>query len=152
MKIVAADPHARVMSEGEVRTLLGEPIPLRLGMVDGGGWPLVQPVWHVFEKDVFRLVIGKTSRKAKVLREHPRAYFTVDTGVAAGNARGVRGRADVRVIDDDVEQAVDVCRKGLVKYTGSDTGERAEEFLKWARTGDMSVVELKPLQFGAFAY
>ena len=77
----------------EVRTLLGEPIPLPLGMVDGGGWPLVQPGWHVFEKEVFRLVIGKTSRKAKVLRDHRRVYFTVDTGAAPGNARGVRGRA-----------------------------------------------------------
>ena len=151
MNIVAADPHARVLSEAEVLTLLGEPIPMRIGMLDHG-WPLVHPVWHVFEDGVFRLVVGKTSHKAKVLRAEPRAYFTVDTGAGGGNVRGARGRATVRIVDDDVERAVDVCRKELRKYTGSETGPLAEELLKWARGGDMSVVELTPLRFATFAY
>jgi Pyridoxamine 5'-phosphate oxidase len=110
VNIVAADPQASVLSEDEVFALLGEPIFLRLGMVDEQGWPLVHPVWHVFEGGVFRLVVGKTSHKAKVLHTNQRAYFTVDTG-SGGHARGVRGRATVRVIDGNVDLAVDVCRK-----------------------------------------
>lgn len=152
MNIVAADPMARVLSEQEVLALLAEPIPMRLGMVDGRGWPLVNPVWHVFEDGVFRLVVGKTSHKARLLRADPRAYFTVDTGAASGDARGVRGRASVRVIDGDVDLAVDVCRKGLLKYTGTDKDSQADEMLKWARDGGMSVVELTPLRFAAFRY
>ncbi|MGH7393856.1 MAG: pyridoxamine 5'-phosphate oxidase family protein [Candidatus Rokuibacteriota bacterium] len=151
MNIVAADPEARVLSEDEVVALLGEPIFLRLGMVDEKGWPLVHPVWHVFEGGVFRLVVGKTSTKARVLRASQRAYFTVDTG-EGGHARGVRGRAGVRVIDGDAGLAVDVCGKELRKYTGTDQGAYAEEMLKWARSGDMSVVELTPLRFAAFSY
>ena len=54
--------------------------------------------------------------------------------------------------DGDVALAVGVCRKELVKYTGADSGPFAEEMLKWARSGDMSVVELTPLRFGAFRY
>jgi hypothetical protein len=152
MKIVAADPQARVLSEGEVVALLGEPILMRLGMVDGQGWPLVNPVWHVFEDGVFRIAIGTTSGKAKVLRANPRAYFAVDTGSAFEEVRGVRGRAAVRVIDGDVALAVDVTRKGFRKYTGTDTGSSAEEMLTWARDGGMSVVELTPVRFVAFAY
>ena len=68
MKIVAADPDARVLTEDEVVALLREPIVMHLGMVDEKGWPVVNPVWHVFEDGVFRVVIGKTSHKAKVLR------------------------------------------------------------------------------------
>jgi Pyridoxamine 5'-phosphate oxidase len=151
VNIVAADPKARVLSEDEVLALLEEPIFLRLGMVDEKGWPLVHPVWHVFEGGTFRLVVGKSSNKAKVLRANQRAYFTVDTGSGV-HARGVRGRTRVRVIDGDVDLAVDVCRKELLKYTGTDKGSFAEEMLKWARSGDMSVVELTPLRFGAFSY
>jgi hypothetical protein len=151
MNIVAADPKARVLSEGEVLALLGEPIFLRLGMVDEDGWPLVHPVWHLFEGGVFRLVVGKTSHKANVLRANRRAYFTVDTGSGV-HARGVRGRATVRVIDDDVNLTIDVCRKELLRYTGTDQGAFAQEMLKWAGSGEMSVVELTPLRFGAFGY
>jgi nitroimidazol reductase NimA-like FMN-containing flavoprotein (pyridoxamine 5'-phosphate oxidase superfamily) len=153
VNIVAADPtpHARVLSEAEVRALLAEPIFLRLGIVDESGWPLVHPLWHLFDGARFRLIIGKASRKASVLRTKERAYFTVDTG-SGGSARGVRGRATARVIDGDVEAAVDVCRRQLLKYTGTDTGALAEELLAWARSGDLSVVDLTPLRFAAFAY
>jgi len=151
VNIVAVDPHARALSREEVLALLEEPLVLRLGMVDEGGWPLVHPVWHVFEAGVFRLLVGRTSHKAKVLRATRRAYFTVDT-TSGERARGVRGRAEVRVVDGDAGLAVDVCRKELRRYTGTDQGSFAEEMLKWARSGDMSVVELTPLRFGAFGY
>jgi hypothetical protein len=152
VNIVAADPMARVLSETEVVTLLAEPIPMRLGMVDGKGWPLVNPVWHVYEGGVFRIIVGAASRKARVLRADQRAYFTVDTGGTTGDTRGVRGRASARVIDGDVPLAVDVCRKALVKYTGSDEGPYANEMLTMARDGEMSVVELRPQRFAAFSY
>ncbi|HXH82279.1 MAG TPA: pyridoxamine 5'-phosphate oxidase family protein [Candidatus Tectomicrobia bacterium] len=151
MEIVAVDPHASVLSPDEVTALLAEPLLLRLGMVDDESWPLVHPVWHVYEGGVLRVLVGRTSRKARVLRATGRAYFTVDT--ADGHrARGVRGRAHARVVDGDVTLAVEVCRKELRKYTGSDEGPLADEMLSWARSGDMSVVELTPLRFGAFRY
>jgi hypothetical protein len=152
MNIVAADPHARVLSEAEVVALLAEPVVMHLGMVDEKGWPVVNPAWHVFENGVFRIAVGKASHKAKVLRANRRAYFTVDRGGAPGSTRGVRGRASVQIVDGDVDRAVDVCRKGLIKYTGTDKGAYAEEMLAWARGGDMSVVELTPSQFRASSY
>jgi hypothetical protein len=152
MEIVAVDPQARVLSESEILALLREPIPMRLGMVDRNGWPLINPVWHVFENGVFRITVGAESHKAKLLRGNGRAYFTVDTGAAYGEARGVRGRANARVIDGNVDLAVEVARKALLKYTGTDRDSHADEMLKWARGGGMSVVELTPLRFGAFSY
>ena len=125
---------------------------MRLGMIDGQGWPLVHPVWHVFEDEVLRVAVGKTSRKANVLRADQRAYFAVDTGGASGETRGVRGRASVRVIDGDIRLSVDVTRKGLLKYMGTDSGSYADEMLKWARDGGTSVLELIPASFCAFAY
>jgi len=121
-------------------------------MVDEKGWPLLIPVWHVYEDGVFRIAVGSTSHKVNVLRKNQRAYFTVDTGGSSGDTRGARGRASVRIIDGDARLAVDVTRKGLAKYTGTDEGSYADEMLKWARDGGMSVVELTPLRFGAFSY
>ena len=45
-----------------------------------------------------------------------------------------------------------MARKGLLKYTGTDKGPYADEMLKGANTGGMSVAELTPLRFGAFSY
>lgn len=148
---MAADPKVSVLTEDEVRVLLGEPLVMHLGMVDRQGWPLVNPVWHVFENEVFRVVVGRASHKVTVLRATPRAYFAVDTGASA-DTRGVRGRASVRVIDDDIPLALDVCRKALLRYTGTDRDEYARQMLQWARNGDMSVVELTPSVFRAFRY
>jgi nitroimidazol reductase NimA-like FMN-containing flavoprotein (pyridoxamine 5'-phosphate oxidase superfamily) len=152
MKIVSVDPQAQLLSEEEIRALLREPIPMRLGMVDEHGWPLVMPVWHVFESEVFRIAAGKSSHKANVLRASQRAYFTIDTGADAEATRGVRGRAQARVIDGEAGLAVDVARKALLKYTRTDTDSYAEDMLKWARSGNVSVIELTPLRFGAFSY
>jgi hypothetical protein len=152
VNIVAADPHARVLSEDEILALLREPLVLHLGVVDGAGWPLVHPVWHLFENGVFRLGVTKTSVKAQRLRVEPRAYFIVDTGAGPSGARGVRGRASARVIDGDVGLALEVTRKQLLKYMGTEQGPLADELLKWAREGNTSVVELTPLRFAAFSY
>jgi nitroimidazol reductase NimA-like FMN-containing flavoprotein (pyridoxamine 5'-phosphate oxidase superfamily) len=73
MKIVSVDSQARMLSEEEVLALLREPILMRLGMVDEKGWPLVMPVWHVYENGVFRIAVGSTSHKTNVLRKNQRA-------------------------------------------------------------------------------
>jgi hypothetical protein len=80
------------------------------------------PSGTYFERGVFRIATGTTSHKANVLRVNQRAYFTVDTGGNYGDTRGVRGPATVRIIDGDVGLAIDVARKGLLKYTGTDKG------------------------------
>ena len=152
MNIVAVDPQARVLSEGEILALLKEPIPMRLSMVDGHGWPLVMPVWHVFEGRRLSRRSRREFPQGQVLRANPRAYFIVDTGGAHEQTRGVRGRATVRIVDGDIGLAVDISRTGLLKYMGTNSDSYADEMLKWARDGEMSVVELTPLRFGAFSY
>src|SRR5262245_56224988 len=122
---------------------------MRLGIVDGKGWPVVTPVWHVYERGIFRIATGTTSHKANVLRANQRAYFTVDTGGNYGDARGVRGPATARIIDGDVGLAIDVARKGLLKYTGTDKGSYADEMLKWANEGGLSVAGRTPVGLGA---
>jgi hypothetical protein len=152
MDIVPADPQARPLSREEAVALLNGPILLRLGFADAAGWPVVHVVWHLFEDDRFRLAIHRASRKAALLRRDPRVYFTVDTGSGGEPVRGVRGRARARVIDGDVDLAVDVTRKTLRKYLGTDSGEIAEGLLGLARSGEASVVELTPTRFAAWAY
>jgi nitroimidazol reductase NimA-like FMN-containing flavoprotein (pyridoxamine 5'-phosphate oxidase superfamily) len=150
MKIVAADPRAGVLSEDEVVALFAQPVVMHLGIVDGKGWPIVNPVWFVYEHEVFRLVVGRTSHKASMLRANPRAYFCVDT--TGDETRGVRGRARVSMLENDPSLAVAVARRALLKYTGTDTDDYAQEMLGWAREGQMTVVELATSEFRAFQY
>ena len=69
MKIVTVDPQARVLSEQEILALLRGPILMRLGMVDGHGWPVVMPVWHVFEGGIFNSSLDGNVRRAIDLHE-----------------------------------------------------------------------------------
>ena len=151
MKIVAADAKARTLSEDEVVALFAAPNVMHLGFVDGKGWPVVNPVWFVYEYDVFRIAVGRTSHKARMLRANPRAYFCIDTATAE-DTRGVRGRARVMMFEGDRDLAVNVARKALLKYTGTDTDEYAQQMLGWARDGEMTVVELSTGEFRAFQY
>jgi hypothetical protein len=152
MRIVAADAMAQALSEAEVLALLAEPILMHLALVDGQGWPVVNPVWHVFEDGVFRLVVGRDSHKARLLRALPRAYYAVDEGGVRGDARGVRGRAAVRVRDGEPALATEIARKVLLKYTGTDQDEYAREQLQAAQAGGLAVVELTPSLVRAFRY
>jgi len=61
-------------------------------------------------------------------------------GVVSGSARNLSTVGPrVRIIDGDVSLAIDVARKALVKYMGTDTGPYADEMLKWARDGSISL-------------
>ena len=150
MNISAADQDTRLLTQAEVIELLQTPELLRLGFVDSAGWPVVHPVWFLYEGDRLWTTIGTDSLKARRLREDGRAYFTIDSQ-AEGNIRGVRGRARATV-GEDRERTIELQRALLQKYLGSEEGLIAEALLRDAQDGSSAVLELEPLKYLAWGY
>jgi hypothetical protein len=152
MKIIAADPDARALTEEEILLFLERPHLVRLGLVDERGYPVIYPMWFVFKDDRFWMCTARNSRKARLLRASPHAYFSVDIGEAGRAPRGVRGRAEATLHDDDPDQAVEVTRCALIRYVGTTKGLMAETFLGAARRGETSVIELAPHHYASWSY
>lgn len=150
MNISAADQDTRLLTQAEVIELLQTPELLRLGFVDSAGWPVVHPVWFLFEGDRLWTTIGTDSLKARRLREDGRAYFTIDSQ-AEGNIRGVRGRARATVREDR-ERTIELQRALLQKYLGSEEGPIAEALMRDAQDGSSAVLELEPVKYLAWGY
>lgn len=152
MKILRADPEARILDEEEIRLFLERPFLMRLGVVDEEGFPVVYPLWHVFEDGVFWATTGRDARKVRLLRGNPKAYYTVDIGDAGRAPKGVRGRAEVTVIDDRPELAESVVRKTLSRYMDASHGPLADEFIQAARQGETCVLRIAPLYMATWSY
>jgi len=67
------------MSAKETFELLQkEPLLMRIGVVGTDGYPLVHPVWFVYENERFLLVSERDSVKARILKRNNKVYFLVD--------------------------------------------------------------------------
>jgi nitroimidazol reductase NimA-like FMN-containing flavoprotein (pyridoxamine 5'-phosphate oxidase superfamily) len=56
-KLVKVDPWARTMSEKRTLEFLQNEVHLmRIGIVDNDGYPLVHPVWFIYENEKFVIV------------------------------------------------------------------------------------------------
>ena len=65
------------MSEKETFEFLqNEPLLMRIGVIDTDGYPLVHPVWFIYEKEKFLLVSERKSTKVKILKRNSKVYFS----------------------------------------------------------------------------
>lgn len=140
------------MTEEEVHLFLERPHLLRLGVVDGDGYPVIYPLWHVFHDGAFWMTTARDSRKVRLLRENPHVYFTVDIGDAGRAPRGVRGRAKAQVMDDQPDLTVDVVRQTLSRYMDTTHGPMAEQFIEAARQGETCVIRVQPVYVASWSY
>ncbi len=147
IRITRADPWHRAMTEKETLEFLREPLLLRIGMVDADGYPMVHPVWFVYEDEKFLIVSERSSKKAGVAKKNGRVYFVVDKVTEETGSCGVRGKADARIIDDPA-YVLELARKQLLRYTGSLAGDLAEKMMESAK--DMVVIELRPKFLGTW--
>ena len=151
MENVKADPHARALTQSELDKLLSEPHMMRLSFLDKEGWPMVHPVWFLWEDGKLWTTVGTESVKARCLRKDRRAYFTIDT-LENDRPLGVRGRAHVRVHPGGDERAMRLTRSSLRKYMGSEEGELATMLIDSVRSGETCAVELEPLKLASWSY
>ena len=151
MRILKVDKSAGIMTEREVLDFLGkEREMMRLAMLDTDGYPLVHPVWFVYDDSRLWVTVERTGRKANLLRKTGKVYFTIDKADPQIGSKGVRGRGVAELIEDN-SLALDVIRKELLKYRGTLEDDYAKDFLGNVAPTQV-VVKIRPLWFGAWDY
>jgi hypothetical protein len=150
MNIVKADSMTELLGEDQVRVILSEPLLMRLGYQDGEGWPVVQPVWFIFQDGRLLTTVEKGTRKVTRFQADNRCYFTIDTS-GEGGTYGVRGRAHVSQSTDQA-LAEQILRASLRKYLGSEEGPTAEALLQDVHEGNLVVLQLEPVKYAAWRY
>lgn len=145
------DPWGSAMTEREtVEFLQNEPLLMRIGVVDTDGYPLVHPVWFIYENEKFLLVSERQSTKVKTLQKNNKVYFLVDKVTKENGPCGVRGRGEAKVVDD-ARYTQEVTRKQLLRYMGSLEGPVAKQMMESAKT-DTVVIEVYPKFLGTWCY
>lgn len=148
-KIVKVDPWARALSEKETLEFLqNEAHLLRIGIVDNDGYPLVHPVWFIYENNKFLIVSERGSAKVRLLHKNNKVYFVVDNVTKEDGPIGVRGRGVAKIVDDS-NHAEKVMQKLIVRYMGSLAGPMAKKLMRSAKT-DSVVIEVYPKFLGTW--
>jgi general stress protein 26 len=151
MRILRVGKSAGIMTERELLGFLGkERETMRLAMLDTDGYPLVHPVWFVYDDGRLWITVERTGRKANLLRKSAKVYFTIDKSDPQIGSKGVRGRGVAELIEDN-SLALDVIRKQLLKYRGTLDDDYAKDFLGNVVPSQV-VVKIRPLWFGAWDY
>lgn len=151
MRIIKVDKYAGLMTEKEALDFLGkEREMMRVAMLDTEEYPLVHPVWFVYDDGLLWTTVERTGRKAKLLRGSGKVYFTIDKADPQIGSRGVRGRGVAELIEDN-SLTIEVIRKQLLKYRGTLEDDYAKDFLGNVAPNQI-VVKIRPLWFGAWDY
>jgi len=148
-KLVKVDPWGRAMSETETLEFLQNEVHLlRIGIVDDDGYPLVHPVWFIYENGKFLIVSERNSAKVRILHKNNKVYFVVDNVTKEDGPIGVRGRGVAKIIDDS-SYAQEVMQKLILRYIGSFDRPVAKKLMTSAKS-DSVVIEVYPKFLGTW--
>ncbi len=153
MKVIQALPGMpRPVTENEVEQFLQSKLNMQLATIDDEGYPLVQPVWFLYDKESGRIFTGtqKTTKKVQSIRKNPdRVYFSIDDENYP--YKGVKGRATAR-ISEDIEKNLPIINEISVKYLGALEHPLAKMLIDNARNGTEVVIELTPRFLSAWDF
>jgi len=137
------------MSEKETLEFLqNEPLLMRLGVIDSDEYPLVHPVWFIYENEKFMIVSERNSAKVRILSKNNKLYFVVDNVTEENGPCGVRGRGVAKIIDDS-NHAQEVMQKLIIRYMGSLERPIAKKLMQSAKSNSV-VIEVYPKFLGTW--
>lgn len=125
---------------------------MQLATIDEQGFPLIQPVWFLYEEDSGRIFTGtqKTTKKVQSLRKNPdKVYFSIDD--ESFPYKGVKGRATA-TISEDIQRNLKIIEKINLKYLGTLEHPLAKMLLDNTSNGTEVAIELEPKFFSAWDF
>jgi general stress protein 26 len=153
MKVIQALPGMpKPVTENEVEQFLQSKLNMQLATIDDEGYPLIQPVWFLYDKESDRIFTGtqKTTKKVRSIRKNPdRVYFSIDDENYP--YKGVKGRATAR-ISEDIEKNLPIINEISVKYLGTLEHPLAKMLIDNVRNGTEVVIELTPRFLSAWDF
>ena len=121
------------MTDQEIDTLLHEPQMAVLATADANGRPDGTPEWFDWDGERVRVLVHRTSRKARNIRANPQVSLTVDTRQPPYRGVVLRGRAMLAGPDPELR------RRLAARYLGEQTGARYIESTRMLDTEDALV-------------
>jgi PPOX class probable F420-dependent enzyme len=140
------------VTEEEVNSFLETKHNLQLATIDEDGYPSIQPIWFLFDKESGKIYIStqKTTRKARNLyKNSDKIYFSIDD--ESFPYKGVKGRGVAR-ISEDIDWNRPIIEKIIVKYLGTMENPLAQMILENAKKGIQVVIEITPKFFSAWDF
>ena len=153
MKVIQALPGMpNPVTEEEVDKLLQSKLNMQLNTIDDEGYPMVHPVWFLYDKGSGKIYSAtqKMTKKVHNVRRRPNmVYFSIDDETYP--YKGVKGRASA-VISEDIQKNIPIIEKISLKYLGTLEHPLAKLLMENARNGTEVVIELTPKFFSAWDF
>jgi general stress protein 26 len=154
VKVLSAkDPLAGPMTEKESKDFLeNKDLLIHIGTVDEKGEPNVTPTGYYFDRDSDKIYITtqKNSKKVDNLRRKNAIYFCVDDPTPP--YKGVRGKATVKINDEDISHNLSITKKLVMKTTGSLEDPIAKWLLSETENGNEVILEISPSYYSTWDY
>jgi general stress protein 26 len=153
LKLIQALPGMpRPVTETEVNSFLQAKLNLQFATIDEQGYPVIQPLWFLYESDSGKIYTGTakmTKKVQNIQRNHDKIYFSIDDENYP--YRGVKGRA-VATISEDIQKNLSIVEKINLKYLGTLEHPLAKRLMENTRRGDEIVIEITPKFFSAWDF
>ena len=140
------------VTEEEVNSFLESNLNLQLATIDEEGYPSIQPIWFLYDKESGKIYIStqKTTRKARNLYKNSnKTYFSIDDENYP--YKGVKGRA-VAKISEDIDWNLPIIEKIITKYLGTVDNPLAQMLMENGRKGIQIVIKITPTYFSAWDF
>ncbi|MDN5868160.1 MAG: pyridoxamine 5'-phosphate oxidase family protein [Candidatus Nitrosocosmicus sp.] len=140
------------VTEEEVDNFLESKLNLQLATIDEDGYPSIQPLWFLYDKESGKIYIStqKTTRKARNLSKNSdKIYFSIDDENLP--YKGVKGRGVAR-ISENLDWNRPIIEKIIVKYLETMDNPLAHMLLENAKKGIQVVIEITPKFFSAWDF
>lgn len=140
------------VTEKEVDSFLENKLNIQLATIDEEGYPSIQPLWFLYDKESDKIYIStqKTTRKIRNLNENlNKIYFCIDDENFP--YKGVKGRGTTK-ISEDIDLNIPITEKIILKYLGTLDNPLAQMIMENARKGIQVVIEITPKFFSAWDF
>ena len=153
MKVIQAIPSIpKPVTEQEVAKFLDSKLNMQLATIDSDGYPVIQPVWFLYDKNTGKIITGtdRRSRKIQNITRNPdKIYFSIDD--ESMPPKGVKGRGMAK-LSEDIPKNVSVMEKLNMKYLGTLDHPLAARLMENVRNGSELMIEITPSFFSAWDF
>ena len=141
------------VTETEVINFLEQSkLNIQIATIDEEGYPVIQPVWFVYDKESDKIYTGtsKTTKKVQNIKKNPgKIYFSIDEENYP--YKGVKGRGVAR-ISEDIQKNLSIMEKINMKYLGTLEHPLAKMLMENTRSGNEVAIEITPKFFSAWDF
>jgi general stress protein 26 len=153
LKLIQAIPNMpNPITETEVNNFLESKLNMQIASIDEEGYPMIQPIWFVYDKESGKIYTAtqKTTKKVhNILRNPDKIYFSIDD--ANYPYKGVKGRAVARIFED-IQKNLPIVEKINIKYLGTIEHPLARMIIENTKNGTEVVIEITPKFFSAWDF